>query len=89
MRTASIIRAMNLMMEAVRTSEMSVYFNENTRRYIPEGYNLLYPFSFISPYSYLTFLFIVSTSYTLSSFVYTHISELQSLSGNVTCSYGS
>jgi hypothetical protein len=26
-----------LMMEAVRTSETSVYFNEPTRRYIPEG----------------------------------------------------
>jgi hypothetical protein len=26
-------------MEAVRTSETSVYFNETTRRYIPEGYN--------------------------------------------------
>jgi hypothetical protein len=25
------------MMEAVRTSEMSVYFNGTTRRYIPEG----------------------------------------------------
>jgi hypothetical protein len=35
-----------LMMEAVRTSEMSAYFNETRRRYIPEGchhviYNLL------------------------------------------------
>jgi hypothetical protein len=28
------------MMEAVRTSEKSVYFNENTRRYIPEDYYL-------------------------------------------------
>jgi hypothetical protein len=26
------------MMEAVRTSEMLVYFNETTRHYIPEGY---------------------------------------------------
>jgi hypothetical protein len=33
-RTASNIRAM--MMEAVRTSEMSVNFNVTTRRYIPE-----------------------------------------------------
>jgi hypothetical protein len=37
-RTASIIRAM--MMEVVRISEMSVYINDNTRRYIPECYNL-------------------------------------------------
>jgi hypothetical protein len=29
-----------LMMEAVRTSETSVYSNETTRRYIPEGSNL-------------------------------------------------
>jgi hypothetical protein len=28
------------MMEAVRTSETSVYFNKTIRRYIPEGYNL-------------------------------------------------
>jgi hypothetical protein len=28
------------MMEAVRTSETSVYFNETTWRYIPEGSNL-------------------------------------------------
>jgi hypothetical protein len=28
------------MMEAVRTSETSVYSNETTRRYIPEGSNL-------------------------------------------------
>jgi hypothetical protein len=28
-----------LMMEAVRTSETSVYSNENTWRYIPEGFN--------------------------------------------------
>jgi hypothetical protein len=27
-----------LVMEAVRTSETSVYFNETTRRYISEGY---------------------------------------------------
>jgi hypothetical protein len=26
--------------EAAGTSETSVYFNEGTRRYIPEGYNL-------------------------------------------------
>jgi hypothetical protein len=29
-----------LMMEEVRTSETSVYSNETTRRYIPEGCNL-------------------------------------------------
>jgi hypothetical protein len=29
-------------MEAVRTPETSVYFNEATRRYIPEGYHLPY-----------------------------------------------
>jgi hypothetical protein len=34
---ASIIRAM---MEAVQTSETSVYFNKTTQRYIPEGYHL-------------------------------------------------
>jgi hypothetical protein len=28
------------MMEAVRTSETLVYFNETTRRYTPEGYHL-------------------------------------------------
>jgi hypothetical protein len=33
-RTASII--ISLVMKAVRTSETSVYFNETTRRYIPE-----------------------------------------------------
>jgi hypothetical protein len=38
-RTASIIVA--LMMEAVRTSEMSVNFNVTTRRYIPEDSKLL------------------------------------------------
>jgi hypothetical protein len=27
-------------MKAVRTSEMSVYFHETTRRYIPEGFHL-------------------------------------------------
>jgi hypothetical protein len=36
-RAASIIRAM---MEVVRTSETSVYYNETTRRNIPEGTNL-------------------------------------------------
>jgi hypothetical protein len=35
--TASTIA---LMVEAVRTSETSVYFSENTRQYIPEGYRL-------------------------------------------------
>jgi hypothetical protein len=41
-RTASIIRAMNTiaLVEEVRTSETSVYFNESTRRYIPESSNL-------------------------------------------------
>jgi hypothetical protein len=34
--TASTIRAMNLMMEAVSTSETSVNFCETTRRNIPE-----------------------------------------------------
>jgi hypothetical protein len=29
-----------MMMEAVRTYETSVYFNENTRRYVTEGYLL-------------------------------------------------
>jgi hypothetical protein len=29
-----------LLMEAIRTSETSIYSNENTRRYIPEGSNL-------------------------------------------------
>jgi hypothetical protein len=35
------------MMEAVRNSETSVYFNETARRYIPEGFHFhlgLYPF---------------------------------------------
>jgi hypothetical protein len=36
-RIASIIRAIALMMEAVRTSETSVNFYETTRRGIPEG----------------------------------------------------
>jgi hypothetical protein len=31
---------MALMMAAVRTSETLVYFNETTRRYIPEAYCL-------------------------------------------------
>jgi hypothetical protein len=38
--TASIVA---LMMEAVHTSEMLVYFNESTRHYIPEGCHLLNP----------------------------------------------
>jgi hypothetical protein len=29
-----------LMMDAVRTSETSVYFNGATRRYIPQGYHI-------------------------------------------------
>jgi hypothetical protein len=44
-RGASIIRAMIvLMMEAVRTSEPSVYSNETTRRYIPEGSHLCFKY---------------------------------------------
>jgi hypothetical protein len=34
MRTYCIIR---VVMEAVRTPETSIYFNETTRRYVPEG----------------------------------------------------
>jgi hypothetical protein len=34
------VRFHTLMMEAVRTSEMSVYSNETTWRYIPEGSNI-------------------------------------------------
>jgi hypothetical protein len=34
---ASIIRTIALMMETVRASETSVYFNETTLRYIPEA----------------------------------------------------
>jgi hypothetical protein len=41
MCNAYIIRAMNAMtMEAVRTSETSVYFSEIIRRYIPESCHL-------------------------------------------------
>jgi hypothetical protein len=41
MRTASIIRVIiALMMEAVRTSETSVYSKETTKHYIPEASNL-------------------------------------------------
>jgi hypothetical protein len=36
MRTASTVTT--LMMEAVRTFETLVYFNETTRRHFPEGY---------------------------------------------------
>jgi hypothetical protein len=32
-----IVDKIALMLEAVRTSEMSVYFNKTTRRYIPDG----------------------------------------------------
>jgi hypothetical protein len=43
-RTASIIRVMNrlitLMMEAVRTSETSAYFNECTGCFVPEDSKL-------------------------------------------------
>jgi hypothetical protein len=35
--TAFIIRVVASMMEAVRTSETSVYFSETTQRYIPES----------------------------------------------------
>jgi hypothetical protein len=38
--TASIIRFIATMMEPVRTSEMSVHFNGNTRCYIPEDSRL-------------------------------------------------
>jgi hypothetical protein len=37
-RTASIIRV--IIMEALRTSETSVYSHETTQHYIPEGPNL-------------------------------------------------
>jgi hypothetical protein len=37
---------MALIMEVVRTSETSVYSNETTRRYIPEGANL-HTFNFL------------------------------------------
>jgi hypothetical protein len=37
MRIASIIRVITLMMEAVRTSETSVYAKENKRHYLPQG----------------------------------------------------
>jgi hypothetical protein len=36
--TASLIKAIALMMEAVRTSETSVHFKKPTRRYISEDY---------------------------------------------------
>jgi hypothetical protein len=39
-RRSTISKKITLMMETVRTSETSVYFNETTRRYIPEGSNL-------------------------------------------------
>jgi hypothetical protein len=35
-----IVYVKALMMEAVHTSVMSVYFNETTHHYIPEGYCL-------------------------------------------------
>jgi hypothetical protein len=35
-----ILIGVALMMEAVRSSEMSVHFNETTRRYIPEDFKL-------------------------------------------------
>jgi hypothetical protein len=43
-RNASIITATNntLMMDAIRTSETSVYINETTWRYIPEGSHLVF-----------------------------------------------
>jgi hypothetical protein len=50
MNSASIIRMMiTLMMEAVLTSETSVYFNETTRRYIPEDYSLHLLFCLLGP----------------------------------------
>jgi hypothetical protein len=39
-RTASITKVIALMMEAVSTSELSVYFHETTRHYITEGCHL-------------------------------------------------
>jgi hypothetical protein len=48
-RTASIIIA--LMMEAVRTYETSVYFNETTRRYTPEGCHLRLHDCFVKEFS--------------------------------------
>jgi hypothetical protein len=39
-RTASIIRSIALMMEAVRTFESSVNFNVTTQPYIPENSKL-------------------------------------------------
>jgi hypothetical protein len=44
---------MALTMEAVPTFETSVYSNETTRRYIPEGYNL-HTSSFENLKSYIT-----------------------------------
>jgi len=41
---------MIVVMEAVRTSETSVYSNETTRRYIPEGSNLRSRYLFIWSY---------------------------------------
>jgi hypothetical protein len=37
--TSTTMTIIALMMEAVHTSETSVYFNETTRRYTPEGCN--------------------------------------------------
>jgi hypothetical protein len=45
-RTATIVMA--VMIEAVRTSETSVYLNETTRRSIPESYHLQDTFSSLS-----------------------------------------
>jgi hypothetical protein len=39
-RTDTIFMMITLMMEAVHTSETSVYFNETIWRYIPEGCHL-------------------------------------------------
>jgi hypothetical protein len=41
-------RFIALMVEAVRTSETSVYSNETMLRYIPEGSNLLYFWIFLN-----------------------------------------
>jgi hypothetical protein len=42
----SLVEFISLMMEAVRTSETSVYSNETTRRYVPEGSHLNIKFIF-------------------------------------------
>jgi hypothetical protein len=55
MRTASII---TLMMKAIRTSEISVYFDETIRRYTPESCHLHnYSREKMKSHIMLTFLF--------------------------------